>query len=128
MSGAIETSHLETVEAFQQVVHTDRHEVDEPFLQRLLGGERNALHDRAFRNLRVAAAVLGQRPHHGRRIVGKLVTDVLGEVLPLPAHRVGGAGVGTRRHHRDIGGDEDEETGRCGPRTRRSHEDHNRNR
>ncbi len=121
---AVDAGERPGVQGVQQLPAGAGDEIDELLVEGLAGRERDDLGHRPHRLLLVATAILGQRAHHGCGVAHRLVEHLLGYLAVADRqhwyqHRMGGAGVGTGRHRRHIGGEQEEEPGRCSPGSRR---------
>ena len=96
-------------EGHQELCEVRRHDLDESLGEGLLIGERAALDHGLFRQRDVAAMATGESPDRRRRVLLHLRPHDPLDRLALPADRVGGAGVGARRHGGEIGRHQEEE-------------------
>ena len=104
------------VERQQERCEVGRHDVGEALSERLLVGERAALHDRLLGERDVAAVAPGERPDRRRGVLLDLLAHDAFDRLALTAHRMRCPGVRPRRHGGKIGGHQEEEPRRGGLR------------
>ena len=86
-------------------------DVDQVLLQRLLIGPRLRLAHRALGQLHIAAARPDERAHEGGRVVLDLGLHHVVHLLAAQRYRMRRAGIRSRRHGRDVGRFQDEESG-----------------
>src|SRR6185295_6107332 len=110
LPAAVESRHGATVKLREQVPLVARNDLDQVFIKRFAVGERAAFAYRRFGRLRVAVAFFGQAADEGRRVVDDLFLHGLAH-LAAEQNRVSRAGLSPRRHRRNIGGDEYDESG-----------------
>ncbi len=144
--GLVVEPDFPSVQGLQQFGNVHRHQLDDPLLQGLGGGEGGGLAHRLLGPAGVAPAQLGQRLDighgvvqglalHGAPVGSRLVAFPL-FIRPIPRplgaagraylHRGGGAQVGARGHGGDVAGVENIGTGGGGPGPAGRHVHHHR--
>ena len=113
--------HPAPVRQSHDLVEIVRHEVDDSRLGGLVGGDRDALADRARRPFDVPTPPLGDRFAEGSGEVLELLAHHALDVLAGTADRVRRPDVRPRRHGGHVGRQRDEHTGRAGARAARGH-------
>ena len=96
----------------EQIVLIFGDDVDQVLLQCFLIGPRLRLAHRALGQLHVAAARPDERAHEGGGVVFHLGLHHVIHLLATQRDRMRRAGVGSRRHRRDVGRLQDEESRR----------------
>ena len=111
------TSHFDAaaVDFGQEVFPIIGHEVHDLALHRLAGGDGNALANRLFHPIGVAAPLPGQGPPRGHHVVEQFFLHGLVDLTHADRDRVGRADVGPGRHSGHVRRHGDEDPGRGGP-------------
>ena len=110
-------SHFDftAVDFGEQVFPIIGHEVHDLELHRLGGGDGNALADRLFHPIGVAAPLPGQGAARGHHVVDQFFLHGLVDLTHADRDRVGRADVGPGRHGGHVRRHGDEDPGRGGP-------------
>jgi hypothetical protein len=115
---SVETLDRAAIELHQDVVHVLGVQVDEWRLgvQCFPVGERTALENGFRGEGNIATARFRQRSRVRRNVGGGLLRRRIVHFLARARDRVSRAGMSAWRHCRDVGGDQQNEPGRCGTR------------
>src|SRR6266404_7933464 len=127
---AIETGDFAAVKLAEQVVFGISDDIDELAVERLFFGESLGIRNGGLRELRVAAALLGEAAQKSLRVVHDFASKSFVDCDRITAdsnNRRGCAGVRARPHGGDIGGKQNEKAGGSSASSRRRNVDRNGN-